>query len=94
VALVAIAGVALAFVRLGSVSALWATPYGVTLVVKVALVAVVGGIGAYNHYVVVPVLRVTPDHAIGRRLRWLGYVELTMFVAVIGVNSSLVGLAG
>ncbi len=92
VALAVIAGVALAVVRLDSIDALWTTAYGLTLVAKVTLVALVAGIGTYNHFVVVPILRVAPDHAMGRRLRWLGSVEVALFALVVGVNSVLVGL--
>ena len=43
--------------EVGSVSALFDTRYGVTLIVKVALVAFLVGLGALNHFFWVPALR-------------------------------------
>ncbi len=94
VALAGAAGVALAAVRLADVAALWSTPYGLVLVAKVAVVGVVGGIGAYNHFVTVPLLRADPDHPIGDRLRRLGLIEVVLVLLVAALTSVLVGLAG
>lgn len=94
VGLAALAGIALAAVRLASVSALWTTSYGLALLAKVAVVAVVGGMGAYNHFVVVPALRSDAEHAFVHHLRWLGLAEVLLLVVVASVTSLLVGLAG
>lgn len=94
VGLAALAGLALAAVRLASVSALWTTPYGLALLAKVAVVGVVGAMGAYNHFVVVPALRSDPEHTTVHHLRWLGLAEAALLVIVAGLTSVLVGLAG
>lgn len=93
VALAGAAGVALATVRLEAVSALWTTAYGLALLAKVAVVGVVGGLGAYNHFVVVPALRSDTEHPVVHHLRWLGVVEVALLVVVVGLTSVLVGLA-
>jgi copper transport protein len=86
------AGVALAAMRLDSVAALWTTAYGVALSAKVGVVLVVIGIGAYNHFVVVPVLRRNPDHSVVNRLRRLGLVEVALLSVVVALTSVLVSL--
>lgn len=90
----AAAGVALATVRLEDVAELWTSSYGRVLLAKIVAVGVVGGLGVYNHFVVVPVLRRDPDHAVGHDLRRLGLVEVIALVLVVGLTSALVGLAG
>ncbi len=47
--LLALLGVTTAWIHLKKLSALWSTPYGVTLIVKLCLVAVVIGLGAWNN---------------------------------------------
>lgn len=88
------AGVALAMVRLDTVPQLWTTAYGLALLAKVAVVGVVAAIGAYNHFVVVPTLRRSPDHVVGLRLRRLGLVEVGLLAVVVALTSVLVTLAG
>ena len=50
-------GLARALVEVGSVSALFDTRYGIALIVKVALVAGLVGLGALNHFFWVPAVR-------------------------------------
>lgn len=88
------AGVALATVRLGAVADLWTTRYGLVLVAKTAVVAVVAGIGAYNHLTLIPRLARAHDPSAERRLRRLGLVEITMVSVVLGITAALVELAG
>lgn len=92
VLIAAAAGVALAALRLESITALWTTGYGLALSAKVAVVLVTAGIGAYNHVAVVPVLERAPDHAIGRRLQRLGLVEIALLAVVVCLTSLLVSL--
>jgi copper resistance protein D len=54
---VLLTGVANARVQVGTVRALWATPYGRTLLAKLLLVALVLLLGAVNHYLYVPLLQ-------------------------------------
>ena len=94
VLLAAAAGVALAVVRLDTVAQLWTTAYGFTLLAKVSVVGIVAGIGAHNHFVVVPTLRRIPDHVIALRLRRLALIDVALLVAVVALTSLLVALAG
>ncbi|MGI9538895.1 MAG: CopD family protein, partial [Miltoncostaeaceae bacterium] len=50
----ALAGIALAIIVLPSVSALWESAWGLLLVAKVALVAIVATMGAHNHFRLIP----------------------------------------
>ncbi len=94
VVLAGAAGVALAAVRLDSVAALWTTLYGQLLVAKIAVVGIIGAIGTYNHFVLVPRLRRDPHHVAGEHLRRLGVIEISLFVVVLGLTSALIGAAG
>lgn len=49
-----LAGVALAVLLLGSLEALWQTPYGITLMIKLALVAMLLLLAALNRFRLVP----------------------------------------
>jgi copper transport protein len=94
VTLAAVAGVALSSVRLERVDELWTTGYGLVLLGKVAAVAVVGALGAYNHFRLVPALRRGGGSAAANHLRRVGLVELALLTVVAGLTSALVGLAG
>ena len=59
VAVVGAAGAVLAFLILDSPEQLWQTSWGLFLLAKVAVVTVVAGLGAYNHFRVVPALTST-----------------------------------
>jgi copper transport protein len=54
--LLGLAGLALAWIELGSIGALFSTAYGRTLVVKLVLVGAVAAAGAYNHFRLLPVV--------------------------------------
>ena len=54
---VLLTGVANAWVQVGTVRALWATPYGRALLAKLCLVGLVLLLGAVNHYLYVPLLQ-------------------------------------
>jgi copper transport protein len=56
VAVVGAAGVVLAVEILDRPAQLWESPWGLLLLAKIAVVAVVGAIGTYNHFRVVPKL--------------------------------------
>jgi hypothetical protein len=56
-AVVLLTGFANAWVQVGTMRALWATPYGRTLLVKLLLVGLVILLGTVNHYLYVPLLR-------------------------------------
>lgn len=95
VTLAALAGVALAVVRLEHIAELWTTAYGRVLLVKVAVVTVVSALGAYNHFVLVPSLRHdSSHHGAAAHLRRIGLLELGLLLLVAGLTSALVGVAG
>lgn len=80
-------GVFAAWLHLGAVSALWQTPYGKTLLVKLAILSVVAGTGAYNWLRVRPTLG---DEKGAARMRRSATVELAVGVLVLVVTAVLV----
>ncbi|MGC1207192.1 MAG: CopD family protein [Ornithinimicrobium sp.] len=56
VVLVGLTGVGLTWTNLASPSQLWQSSWGLFLITKVVVVAIVGSVGAYNHFRVVPTL--------------------------------------
>lgn len=80
-------GIFSAWLQIGSVEALWATTYGRTLLVKVAVLSVLFAVGAYNFLRVRPVLG---DGAATGRLRRSATLELLVAVAVLLVTAVLV----
>jgi copper transport protein len=98
VVVVSVAGAVMAWVIVPGVDELTATGWGLALITKVALVAVVVAIGAYNNRRLVPAFGAgggagegeAPGVAPGRRLARLVVVEAVLLVAVLGVTSVLV----
>jgi len=102
VVVLAVAGAGMAWIVLPSLDDLVSTGYGLALLTKVALVAVVVALGAYNNRRLVPVVSAsttstspspsTPSSAGARR--WLArivQVELILLLAVVAVTAVLVG---
>ena len=87
--LVVLTGLASAWMRLGSVSALWLTSYGQVLIVKLLLLAGVAGTGFFNWQSVQPSLGSDVGTA---RLRRSATVELAIGVAVILATAVLVAM--
>lgn len=84
-------GVARGLVEVGSPAALFATGYGITLVVKVGLVAVLVALGALNHFRLVPAL---PDRdGAARSFRFNSGGELAVAAGVLLATAVLTGLA-
>lgn len=84
---VVLAGVGTSWIRLGSVNALWTTPYGRTLLVKVGLFACVAMMGTYNALRARRRLGV-PDGT--RHLRVTASFELVFAALVLAVTTFLV----
>ncbi len=84
-------GVLRAITEIGSPADLLHTSYGVTLLVKVGLVAVVVGFAAFNHYRYVPALG--RDEGAGRRVRNDSRAELVVLACVLVATAVLTGLA-
>jgi copper transport protein len=84
-------GVARAAAELGTLGDLVHTSFGVALLAKLALVAVLVGLGAVNRYRVVPALAAEPGaaHTFGRVAR----AELVVAAAVLAATAVLSGLA-
>lgn len=93
VVLAGLAGLALASVRLATASELWSTAYGLVLLAKVAVVGLVGALGAYNHVVLVPTMHRGPSRQAVAHLRRASLVEIVLLAGVAGLTSALVGLA-
>lgn len=83
-------GVFAAWIHMGSVPALWETAYGRTLLVKLAVLSVVFGTGAYNFLRVKPALG---DERGAHRLRRSAAVEIAVGVLVLAVTAVLVATA-
>ena len=62
--MVGLAGTAMALLIADAPAAFITSPWGQTLLAKVALVLVAGAIGAYNHLRLVPMLKIHPDHPV------------------------------
>jgi copper transport protein len=100
VVVVTVTGVTMAWIILPTAGELTSTGYGLALLVKVALVLIVIGLGAYNRFRLVPAVenreRSVGAAAAGRprsARRWLGTVvvaELVLLVAAVGVTAVMV----
>ena len=90
VILVGISGTALAWIEVGSLDALTSTGYGRLLLVKVAVVAVIAGLGVYNHFRLVPALSRGKVTASLAQLRSTLLIEAVGLAAVIALTSVLV----
>ena len=84
-----LSGVTTAWIHLGSVAALWTSIYGKTLLVKLCLVAVVFGFGAYNNWRMKPILG---TEAAARTLRRSATYEIGIAAIVLIVTAVLVNL--
>jgi putative copper export protein len=88
--LVALTGAITAFLYLGAVADLWQTPYGRTLLMKIAMFGGVAGVGFVNWQRVRPRL----THAGGGEvLRRTAAVELLLAAIVLALTALLAGLA-
>lgn len=87
-AVLAVTGVVLAWRVLGALEPLWTTGYGVTLLVKVGVAAVVVLLAAWNRYRLVP--RVADDGGSRHRLRRTVSVEAGLLAGVLAVTAVLV----
>jgi len=86
---VAVTGVALAWGILGAVDALWTTTFGQVLLAKIAVVAAIAGLGAYNHKVLVPALIDGGEQA-DQQFRRTVTVEAVLFGVVLALTAVLV----
>ena len=80
-------GVFAAWLHLGAVSALWQTDYGRTLLIKLVILSLVAGTGAYNWLRVKPTLGTASS---ATRIRRSARIELVVGAFVIIVTSVLV----
>ncbi len=90
-ALVGLSGVATAWLHLKYFAALWATGYGRLLLVKLAFVAAVAGLGAWNWRRVLPDLGTPPATA---RLRRSAAGELALAAVVFVLSAVLSSMPG
>jgi putative copper export protein/methionine-rich copper-binding protein CopC len=80
-------GVFAAWLHLGTISALWRTTYGLTLLLKLGVLSLVAASGAYNWLRVKPTLG---TEEAGRRIRRSATAELVVGVVVLLVTAVLV----
>jgi copper transport protein len=88
---VVVTGLARAAVEIGSPANLFDTSYGRTLLVKVALVAVLAGLGALNRFRLVPHLRSYDEAADAFRRN--ARSEVVIGAVILATTAVLVGLA-
>ncbi len=86
-ALLGATGILTAWNNLGGVAPLWESGYGRTLLLKLALLSVAAGTGAYNWRRVLPALG---EPVASGRLRRSSLIELAAAVLVVAVTSVLV----
>jgi copper transport protein len=91
IVVVGVAGGTLAYTEVKAVKALTTTTYGWVLIAKVAVVALVAAMGAYNHFRLVPALESAPRKASRLLRRTVGF-EATAMVGVIVLAAVLVGV--
>jgi putative copper export protein/methionine-rich copper-binding protein CopC len=82
-------GVISAWLHLGHMAALWTSPYGRTLLLKVGIFSAVAVVGAYNFLRVRPALGARTG---AERLRRSGTIELLLALAVLVVTAVLVAM--
>jgi putative copper export protein/methionine-rich copper-binding protein CopC len=82
-------GVISAWLHLGHIAALWTSPYGQTLLLKVGIFSGVAVVGAYNFLRVRPALGARTG---AERLRRSGTIELLLALAVLVVTAVLVAM--
>lgn len=81
---VGVGGFLASFTMFKSLTEYYTTSYGRALLLKIMLVALTGGIGAYNHHILVPALRKEPSSAaLHRRLRTSLHKEGVLFIFVV-----------
>lgn len=81
----AAAGAGMSLLIVDSVSDYWKTDWGRLLLVKVALVGAAGGLGGYNHFVVVPGLEVDPANRalLSRAKRTIGAEAVILLIVTL-----------
>lgn len=94
VVFVGLAGAVLALAIVDAPADFFTTGWGRILLAKLGLVAIAGAMGAYNHFVAVPALRLgADDPGTEVRLRSMLRVEAAVLVGVAVASAILVGLS-
>ncbi|HEY5388540.1 MAG TPA: CopD family protein, partial [Thermoleophilia bacterium] len=88
---VLLTGLARALVEVGGLANLFGTSYGITLLAKLALVALLVLLGAVNHFRLGPALG--GDEGVTRTFRMNARTELAVATAVLAATAVLSGLA-
>lgn len=93
-AAVIVAGLVMTVLILDAPADLFATEWGRLLLIKIGVVGVAAGLGAYNHFRLRPALERSPDDpALARHLRTSLTVESLTFGAVVVLTALLVAAA-
>jgi copper transport protein len=90
VLLVGMSGIALSWSEVRTLDGLTGTTYGRLVLAKVAVVLVIGGMGAYNHFRLLPALRAGKAKAALTHLRTTVRIEALALVAVVAITAVLV----
>jgi copper transport protein len=93
-AIVAIAGTALAWTILDTPLELISTAWGRLLLLKIFAVGAAALMGAYNHFMVIPLLETNPDDEVASdQLRRLVRLEGAILLVVVAITAVFVGAA-
>jgi copper transport protein len=91
---VAFAGAIMAWMVLDSFGDLTSTPWGRVLLLKIAVVVAAAGVGAFNHFRMLPMLEHAPhDSDVIARVRSMVTAEAILLLFVVVVTATLVSLA-
>lgn len=84
VACVGVGGLLASFTMFNNLTEYYSTAYGRALLLKISLVSVAGALGAYNHFVLVPLLRKEPDNEKAQgAIRKSVTKELVLFFVIV-----------
>lgn len=91
---VGVAGAVMAFTIADGLGTFFTTPWGWALLAKLGFVGVAASIGAYNHFVVVPMLRHDQDHPVATNtILSTIRIEMVALVLAATISGALVGLS-
>lgn len=91
---VAVAGAIMAWMVLASFDDFTSTPWGRVMLLKIATVAAAAGVGAFNHFRMLPMLEHAPhDSDVIARVRSMVTAEAILLLFAVVVTATLVSLA-
>ena len=94
VLMLAVSGTIMGILIVESINALTTTTYGLTLLLKIGIVASIVMIAAYNRFLLLPALRAHPETEVRWRLLYRTLVyEVSLLIAVLAITGFLTNLS-